>query len=161
MSVLHLKIPLSDDAIAYLNEIIADDEDSTTPGHWLFTTAIKPGVKQTAQTRNLLRARGSLTLPNGKKLVPADLDIGPLESFPEGTVDIIISDRVKGWIEEAAGYVSAANRLQDAKLAWTTPQDWVREICLAAIATSTADIDATEFDAEEKELYPPAKKDAA
>jgi hypothetical protein len=159
MPTLHLKVPLSDEAMAYLNEILTEEKGEATPSHWLFANALKPRIKETAETRKLVRARGSLELPGGKKVTPADFDIGPLESFPEGQVEFTISDRVKAWIEESAGYIVAVNQRTGGTLQWKTPAEWVREICLSAIVTRAAKLDADDLDEEEKTLYPPPEKD--
>ena len=159
MPTLHLKVPLSDEAMAYLSEILTEEKGETTASHWLFANALKPRIKETAETRKLVRARGSLDLPGGKKVTPADFDIGPLESFPEGQVEFTLSERVVGWIEESAGYITAVNQRTGGTLLWTTPAEWVREICLAAIATRAAKLDGEELDDEEKANYPPADKD--
>ena len=142
-----------------LGEILLEEKDAPTPSHWLFTHALRPRIIETAETRKLVRARGSLDLPGGKKVTPADFDIGPLESFPEGQVEFAISERVKGWIEESAGYIVAVNQRTGGTLLWTTPAEWVREICLAAIATRAAKLDGEELDDEEKANYPPPEKD--
>lgn len=158
MGVLKLKISLGEEALAMLNEVTMEEKDPPTAAHFLFKEAIRPRVKETAETRKLIHARGSLTLPNGKEITVSDLDsVGPLESYPDGQIEIPISDRVKGWIEETAGYIAAVNRLSGTKLQWTTPREYVREICLAAIATKAAKIDADELDEDEKAFdKPPA-----
>lgn len=159
MAILHLRIPLTDDAMAYLDEIIVADKAGATAKGWLFDNAIKPRVKETAETRKLVRARGSLELPGGKTMSAADFDIGPLESFPDGQVEFTLGDHVKGWIEESAGYIVAVNKRTGGTLQWKTPAEWVREICLSAIAKRQAELEAEAIEAEDKVINPPPEKD--
>jgi hypothetical protein len=158
MPNMKIKLPLSEQAIADLNDIIAEEKDSPTPAHWLFTNGVKPVLKNTAETRNLIQERGSLELPNGAKITPSDIQNLTLESYPEGNIEIAIGERTKFHIEQNASYLFAINRKLGSPLTWTTAKEWVLESCLSAIAKQMAKLDSDELDAEEKELYPTEKK---
>jgi hypothetical protein len=161
MTVLHLRVDLPEQAVADLGDAV-DDE----PGHYLFAHAVKSGgILQPfgsgmtlLQAVNLLRARGSLDVANGRTMRASDLEVVPLETPEKGAVELVVGERTRSEIERCAAFLRAFNRSAGVPdPPWTTPAEWVRELCLVEISRAATLADTEEIEREEAAAYPADK----
>ncbi|MGI0067745.1 MAG: hypothetical protein ACREB9_04925 [Thermoplasmata archaeon] len=153
----HLRLPVSEEALAAINDLIHAGKDDISPGRFCFQK-ISAAVKQYAEPANRVRFSGHLDV--GDKVVrPSDLRSFPLESGSEGSVSVVIGPIVKAGIERACAVTDAINRVAgSAPLGWKTSAEWCLRVVEESVARETAKEEGTDADAEERELYDPPKK---
>ncbi|MGI0067674.1 MAG: hypothetical protein ACREB9_04530 [Thermoplasmata archaeon] len=157
--VLRLKLPLSDESLAAISDLIAGEKEMS-PGRYCFKKVAEQ-VKQAAELANRLTLSGKVELSATKTLHPADLRDFPLESFDSGSVEILIGPRIKRGIERACALIEGSNRVAGGQpLSWDSSKDWCLRVVQEAMARETAKTDGEDITEEERELYPSPKKDA-
>jgi hypothetical protein len=174
MGVLHLRLPLTEQNIADLDDIVLEAKDkkfTENPARWLHhyvlipaLSPIDPSTGKPGSAPRLLHTQGHIDFPEGKKLTLADLKPVPLESYDEGTLTLNIGDGTKREIESVYAYLEAQARIRG----WPTPpfkspREWVLTTCQGGIASELDRLAKLDLDAEEREGYdiPPEKpKDA-
>ena len=151
--VLHFKIPLSEKAIAAIDDIISEKDDEISKEEWI-SKKVGDDLKKATKLRNQLNVEGEIKLYNGKVVKQDDLLSFPLESFPEGSVELLIGEKRKGKIELSVSLIDASNRLLGGpKLSWDTSRDYLYKVILDAIEEELKTIEDKELDDEEKAIY--------